>query len=247
MTVLGGETKQEKAAVRDPKMIPISTHLIPALNDALTIISNKTATAPQKHEQLKATISKMMEGFTFLKPDRVDKDLQLQAILALLSPRVSLGSATWTKLMEYAVVELPCGKQKVKTVWKDFTQIYTQRLVLEGDALTYLLLLCVTLDYRVVQFYLARPAKFTEVRSIQNAFTSLVLADKNTAASSASGEEFSTWVNTSLKARLEDRVIAKYEGVTDAKENKRKRRQKKEEPEPQQFPPEVLREMMICI
>ena len=48
----------------------------------------------------------------------------------------------------------------------------------EADAVVYLLLVAITLDVKLVQFYIAKPTKYKEIREFQNRVGDMIHADR---------------------------------------------------------------------
>jgi hypothetical protein len=113
--------------------------------------------------------------------DNVARDVQVDALYCLLSPRMSLTPAVWQEAMRILVCKLPGGKvftQGPGGIWHRRRLIYYEKAPYEADAVMYLFLCILLLDIKLVQYFLTGPRHIANAVQLHEAIMKIVLFDR---------------------------------------------------------------------
>ncbi len=177
----------EKAAnlskARDTSFMILKLRLIPFFTELKKHDDDVDAGDEESANVIRANRIKQVDALFAASVDVINKNAgdqllhQKNLFIALLTPRQSFGLETWHDGLRLLVKKLPGGKVLAKQggPWQGYISLYYSSLVHEADVVMYLLLITLTLDSSLVQYFIASPKFCQDVIDLHGAISEAVI------------------------------------------------------------------------
>jgi hypothetical protein len=159
------EKAKERSNAREDAFVILKLHVAPFLSTLKKHDDEIDAGDEESAKVMRDNRLKAVDNLFAACKDVINKhagdqlESQKKVFMALLTPRQSFGLSTWHSTLRLMIKKLPGGKVFAKKggPWHSYLSLYYSSLLHEADVLMYLLLVTLTLDHSLVQYFIASP------------------------------------------------------------------------------------------